>query len=150
MKKSFTSITLADLDNVAKEIHNIIESFGGEDGGNSYVIHLKGEMGAGKTTFTKSLAKSFNIKDDIQSPTFTIMREYNILNNKRQKLLHIDAYRFENKEEGKILGLHKKTENNNLVIIEWPENTVSPEPNMIINIEKLQEENLRNIYVETK
>lgn len=144
--KKFPNITLFDLDKVSDEVKQMIESFEKE----SCVIHLHGEMGAGKTTFTKSLAKKLGISDDVQSPTFTLMREYEIENSRHKKLLHIDAYRFDNKEEGKILGLAKRATENNILIIEWPNNMHPPVHDIEIRIEKSDNQDLRNIYVSTK
>ena len=57
------------------------------------VLVLDGDLGAGKTTFTKGLAKGLDIPDLIKSPTFTIIREYH---DGRLPLYHMDAYRLEN------------------------------------------------------
>ena len=61
------------------------------------LILLTGDLGAGKTTFTKGIAKGLNIKDEVNSPTFNILKCYF---NKPLNLYHIDAYRLEgvNKE----------------------------------------------------
>ena len=58
------------------------------------VIELVGDVGAGKTTFTKGLARGLEITDEITSPTFTISKVYE--NSRGQKLVHYDFYRLEN------------------------------------------------------
>ena len=58
------------------------------------VIELVGDVGAGKTTFTKGLARGFEITEEITSPTFTISKVYE--NSRGQKLVHYDFYRLEN------------------------------------------------------
>ena len=59
-----------------------------------YVIELVGDVGAGKTTFTKGLARGLEITEEITSPTFTISKVYE--NSRGQKLVHYDFYRLEN------------------------------------------------------
>lgn len=59
------------------------------------VIVLNGDLGAGKTTFTKGIAKGLGVSEVIKSPTFTIIREYQ---DGRLPLYHMDAYRLENGE----------------------------------------------------
>ena len=133
-----------------QNISNIIlEMMQTEEVKSNYVITLNGPMGAGKTTFVKSLAKCIGIKSEIQSPTFTLMREYDIdLHNKFKKLLHVDAYRFENKDEGNILKLDQV--NSSLIIIEWPDNMNAPDSDLDIvfqkNIEYEDEELESNLY----
>ena len=87
------------------------------------VIFLEGDLGSGKTTFTKSLAKELGIKDTVISPTFILQKKYKINNKKYiyKNLVHIDAYRFEDPKEVKVLTLDETLKDpKNLVIIEWP------------------------------
>ena len=65
------------------------------------VISLVGDLGAGKTTFTKGFAEVLDIQDLVTSPTFTIMNEYN---SGRLPLYHFDMYRLSSKEEAIELG----------------------------------------------
>lgn len=88
------------------------------------VVLLFGDLGAGKTSFTKRLAKKLLVKEEIISPTFVIQKTFNILNKKFsfEKLIHIDAYRFEDSKEGEVLKLGEVIEEKkNLIVIEWPE-----------------------------
>jgi tRNA threonylcarbamoyladenosine biosynthesis protein TsaE len=112
----------------------------------SFVVYLEGKMGAGKTTLAQNIGKSLGVIEHMQSPTFTLMREYELSKTSYNKLLHIDAYRFENKKEGEVLNLkeHIKT---NIALIEWPNNMNAPKPDMIIKIEKVTED-IRNIKIE--
>lgn len=86
------------------------------------VIFLEGDLGAGKTTFTKELASVLGIeKSDVHSPTFILKKEYKAGHSFFRKLIHIDAYRFENKDEAKALKLADDLERHDtLVVIEWP------------------------------
>lgn len=87
------------------------------------VICLSGEVGAGKTTFTQSIARCLGVGEPITSPTFLIQKEYDINNHAWiQKLIHIDAYRLNNKEELEYLGWNKIIHNpHTCIIVEWPE-----------------------------
>ncbi|MEI6296775.1 MAG: tRNA (adenosine(37)-N6)-threonylcarbamoyltransferase complex ATPase subunit type 1 TsaE [bacterium] len=87
------------------------------------VIALFGDLGSGKTSFVQAIAKNFNIKEGVISPTFVIQKNYPIKNNKNFKnLIHIDAYRLDNPEEILTLGWHELVKNeNNLIFVEWPE-----------------------------
>ena len=86
------------------------------------VILLGGDLGAGKTTFTKAVLKSLGVKDDITSPTFTIMKEYD---SKKFKIYHFDMYRMSSGQEAKEFGLEDyiySRDKRAIVFIEWPEN----------------------------
>src|SRR3989344_6332910 len=88
------------------------------------IIILVGDLGSGKTTFTKGLAKGIGVKKRIISPTFTIIRMYEIKNNQKtiKNLYHIDLYRLESSDETQNLGLEEIIGNKeNVVVVEWPE-----------------------------
>ena len=78
------------------------------------VIALKGDLAGGKTTFTKGIGKALEIKDVINSPTFTILKIY----KGKYPLYHIDAYRLENNDYD--LGIDEY-EDEGVMVIEWPE-----------------------------
>ena len=78
-------------------------------------ILLKGDLGAGKTTFTKALGKALGVKKVINSPTFTILKVY----RGRMPLYHIDAYRLEGGYQD--LGFDELMEDQGLTVIEWPD-----------------------------
>ncbi len=80
------------------------------------IIKLDGEMGAGKTHFTKGLALGLGIEDDITSPTFSIL---NIYNGGRMTLYHIDAYRIKKIEEALDAGLAEVFVEEGIVVLEW-------------------------------
>ena len=80
-------------------------------------ISLIGDLGAGKTTFTKGFAIQMGIKDHITSPTFKLISEYQ---GKKYKLNHIDAYRMNGPEDFlNIGGEEYLTSKNSITIIEW-------------------------------
>lgn len=80
------------------------------------IIKLEGEMGAGKTHFTKGLALGLGIDDDITSPTFSIL---NIYTGGSMPLYHIDAYRLKTIEEALDAGLGEVFDENGVVVLEW-------------------------------
>lgn len=87
----------------------------------SGVVALTGELGAGKTTFVQAFAKSLGIKEKIISPTFILIKQFQIPKNKKA-FYHIDLYRLENNSQIKDLGLEEIINNaSNLVLIEWAE-----------------------------
>lgn len=79
-------------------------------------VLLFGDLGYGKTTFTKGVAHGLGIKARVTSPTFTIIKNYD-------GLTHIDLYRVENKKQLDEIGLSDVLLNSNVIkILEWPEN----------------------------
>lgn len=87
------------------------------------IVCLSGDLGAGKTAFTKAIAKYLKIKQKVTSPTFVIIKKYPIKNQKHDFLFHIDAYRLKNEKELLNLGWQEIVSNKkHLVFIEWPEN----------------------------
>ena len=81
------------------------------------VLVLDGDLGAGKTTFTKGLAAGLEIPDIIKSPTFTIIHEYQ---DGRLPLYHMDAYRLEN-GGAEDLGLEEYFDGDGVSVVEWAE-----------------------------
>ncbi|MGI6608874.1 MAG: tRNA (adenosine(37)-N6)-threonylcarbamoyltransferase complex ATPase subunit type 1 TsaE [Erysipelotrichaceae bacterium] len=97
------------------------------------LITLSGQLGAGKTTFTQGLGKGLNIKKNITSPTFTLLKIY----QGDLPLYHIDAYRLEGLTQD--LGLQEYIESDGVCVIEWshfitdllPENRINIEINIL-------------------
>ena len=79
-------------------------------------ILLSGELGAGKTTFTKGLAEALGVKEEVTSPTFTIL---NIYEDGRLPLCHLDMYRLESEDEVAELGIADTAPENAVTVIEW-------------------------------
>ncbi|MGG5254743.1 tRNA (adenosine(37)-N6)-threonylcarbamoyltransferase complex ATPase subunit type 1 TsaE [Neobacillus sp. SM06] len=77
------------------------------------VLTLEGDLGAGKTTFTKGIAKGLEIKRNVNSPTFTIIKEY----HGRLPLYHMDVYRLEDSLED--LGFDEYFEGEGVTVVEW-------------------------------
>lgn len=87
------------------------------------IILLSGDLGAGKTALVKKAAEYFGIHETITSPTFVIQKEYDIKDNKSfNNMIHIDAYRLENKSELEYLGWDSLLRDKETIIfLEWPE-----------------------------
>ncbi|MFA7315048.1 MAG: tRNA (adenosine(37)-N6)-threonylcarbamoyltransferase complex ATPase subunit type 1 TsaE [Candidatus Magasanikbacteria bacterium] len=109
------------------------------------IVLLQGELGAGKTTITKGIAKGLKISDEIVSPTFTIMNVY-----ENGKLVHIDTYRLENANDLIEIGVEDYLgQPNTITIIEWPEkikNILKNKKTIEISIVK-QDNNSREISI---
>ncbi|MFC7348246.1 tRNA (adenosine(37)-N6)-threonylcarbamoyltransferase complex ATPase subunit type 1 TsaE [Chryseobacterium zhengzhouense] len=82
------------------------------------ILLLKGNLGAGKTTFTQFLLKNLGSDDEISSPTYSIVNEYN---SPKGKIYHFDLYRLKNIDEVYDIGIEEYLDNAFLCIIEWPE-----------------------------
>lgn len=88
------------------------------------VILLKGDLGAGKTTFIRGLARGLGITEPVRSPTFTLIHEYTIQHPAHLNglpLLHLDLYRIETPEQLSTLGLDEILERGGIIAIEWAE-----------------------------
>lgn len=97
------------------------------------VIAMTGDLGAGKTTMTKALAKGLGIEEYVTSPTFTIVNEY----EGRLKLFHFDIYRIADIEEMYDLGFEEYIYGDGVSIIEWSNLIKEILPEDTINIEIL-------------
>ncbi len=109
---------------------------------NNMVILLKGELGAGKTTFAKAMLGSLDI-EEVQSPTFTIVKEY----QGKYKVIHMDLYRLNNEEIDHEIDDYIYSDG--IKIIEWPDNQkeIMPEKHMSVTISKI-DENKREFLIE--
>ena len=81
------------------------------------IYGLKGELGSGKTTFIKGLLKGMGYKDMVNSPTFTLINEYDA----EEKVIHMDCYREQNIKRWIDLGIFEYFSSNSIILIEWPD-----------------------------
>lgn len=110
------------------------------------VILLEGDLGSGKTVFTKGIAESLGIKDIITSPTFTILNLYKINNG---NFAHFDMYRIENENELSELGFEEYIGGQGTICaIEWSSQTPSiiPKNTISVTLEKIDEKT-RKIFI---
>ncbi len=85
-------------------------------------VLLNGDLGAGKTTFIKYVLQELGVKENITSPTFTIMHEYK---TKKFDIYHFDMYRLSNSKEAIAFGIEEylfQDSSRKLIFIEWAEN----------------------------
>ncbi|WP_379964594.1 tRNA (adenosine(37)-N6)-threonylcarbamoyltransferase complex ATPase subunit type 1 TsaE [Epilithonimonas sp. UC225_85] len=106
---NFSINNLTEWDNVVKKIIPEIKY---------PILLLKGNLGAGKTTFSQFLMKELGSKDEISSPTYSIVNEYD---TPKGKVFHFDLYRLKSVEEAYDFGIEEYLDNCYLSIIEWPE-----------------------------
>lgn len=86
------------------------------------LLGLSGELGAGKTAFTKEVARALGVRGEVTSPTFVIEKRYSTGDTRFPSLVHIDAYRLAGPEELERIGFRETTSiPGRLVILEWPE-----------------------------
>lgn len=108
------------------------------------VILLDGNLAAGKTTLAKGIAKGMGIKTIVNSPTFTIMKQYK--NNEDKNLYHLDLYRLN--EMGLDFDLEEYVDDfNSVVVIEWPYQVeeLLPKEHIYINLQGI--DNIRKIKI---
>ena len=98
------------------------------------VILFHGNMGVGKTTLIKALAKELGVKDATSSPTFSLVNEYQIERN--QYVYHFDVYRLKNETEAMDMGIDEYLYSGNWCFIEWAEKipNLIPEKHSTINL----------------
>jgi len=114
------------------------------------VIAFYGDLGTGKTTFVQGLAQGLGVKEMVNSPTFVIMKLYDLKNEKIKKFCHIDTYRLNNSQELDDLGVEEYWQENNTVsAVEWAEKVEDMLPQNCIRIRlKSLGEKKREIIIE--
>lgn len=139
MQTNYLANSISDLDDIAKQI---IDTFKGNK-----VFILKGNMGAGKTTFVKSVCDYLEVQDNVCSPTFAIVNQY--YSEKAGDIYHFDFYRINKEEEAFDIGFEEYLYSGNYCFIEWAEKipNLLPSNYIIITIKEIQE-NKREITVE--
>lgn len=107
----------------------------GEQAEEGTVICLTGDLGVGKTLFSQGFAKGLGVKEDVSSPTFTIVQEYE---DGRMPFYHFDVYRMEEIEEMEEIGFMDRIYGDGACLIEWAERIVEllPEHYISVVIEK--------------
>ena len=110
------------------------------------VIALIGDLGTGKTTFSKAFGKILGVKENIKSPTFTYVSEYK---SGKMPLFHFDVYRLEEAEEIYDIGYEDYIHSGGVSLIEWADIIESelPDSFLKINLRYLVEENKREIEI---
>ena len=116
-KIMFNSLISYSLDDTLKFAYDLARNSKQGD-----IYCLEGDLGVGKTIIAKGIGKFFNIKENITSPTFTILKSYNVDKHDIKKINHFDLYRIKNVDELLNIGFEEYIcEKNSITIIEWPE-----------------------------
>lgn len=125
--KKIVTYSAEETFSVAKEYAKTLEK--------NDVVLLKGEMGAGKTVFAKGVAKGLGIEEEVTSPTYAYMNDYDGI------LYHYDCYRLSCGEQALALGLTDYFDAGGICLIEWSENisSVLPEKVKTVTIEDIGE-----------
>lgn len=100
------------------------------------LITLSGDLGAGKTTFTKGIGLGLGIEKIINSPTFTILKQY----HGRLNLSHFDAYRLEDQDAD--LGFEEIFDSDDICVVEWPEflEDILPQERLAMTIKRIDDD----------
>jgi tRNA threonylcarbamoyladenosine biosynthesis protein TsaE len=125
------SYNLSEIESIAQQIINQNPE---------KVILFHGEMGAGKTTFIKALAKVLGVKNPTSSPTFSLVNEYQA---KEGLVYHFDVYRLKNEQEAFDFGIEDYLYSGNWCFIEWAEKipNLIPDNHTVITISILEDGN---------
>ena len=135
------SLTLQSLDDTAKLATTLANNISG-----GAVILLEGELGAGKTAFTKYFARALGVEEEVTSPTFVLEAEYNFSRNGHSGIFcHWDLYRLKADSPELHLDILEKSRNGAVVCIEWPEKIVELKVvnDLLIRFSHASDENAR-------
>ena len=124
--------------NGVEELGNGVETFL-KSAKPGMIYALYGGMGAGKTTFVGELCRRLGSSDEVTSPTFSIVNEYDT--EQWGKVYHLDCYRLESEEEGFDAGVEDYFNSGFTCFVEWPERIDGILPDEVVNVTFRVEEN---------
>ncbi len=136
------------LSNSEKETEKIAADFAKKLSGGE-VIAYTGNLGAGKTCFTRGLARGLGFKGDVSSPTFALVNEYR---GGRLDLFHFDMYRISGFEDLYSTGFFDYISENGVIAVEWSENIsgILDEKTIFIDIRQAKSQNSRIITIKSE
>jgi len=108
------------------------------------IVALRGKLGAGKTVFARGIARSMGVQEELTSPTYTIINEYE---TETMPFYHIDAYRLSGDDDFRLAGGEEKLYGNGACVIEWPQRIKLPSSAVNVEIE-IMEDGRRHIHYE--
>jgi len=121
--KKFQAYNLQDMQIYAKDLQYYFQ--------NNSILCLNGDLGAGKSTLTHFIAQTFHITEDLISPSYNLICEY----QGDKKFYHMDLYRLSHEEEFELIGADEILEDNqSIIIIEWPLKASSYLPKNILHL----------------
>ena len=125
-------IEISSLEELDKAAQAVIDSLNGRT-----VVALDAPMGAGKTTLVSRIAALLGAEDDVTSPTFAIVNQY----EGQRTIYHFDMYRIERIEEALDFGSEEYLSSGELCLVEWPEKieALLPDDTMVVKIEILSD-----------
>ena len=134
-------LKIEKLNSISSTARQFIEQIGDKT-----VFAFNGKMGSGKTTFIKAICEELGVKETVNSPTFSIVNEYEAAD--KRIIYHFDCYRINKVQEALDLGAEEYLYSGNLCFIEWSENIASLLPDSLVNVNIEEAENgIRNISI---
>ncbi len=124
MEEIVLKASLEELPKVAAKVIELAKT--------TAIVVFRGDLGARKTTLIKNICNLLNVKDQVNSPTFSLVNEY--LGEKNEVLYHFDFYRIEEEEEALDMGCEDYFYSGKLCLIEWPEKIESLLPKERIEV----------------
>ena len=136
MTKEFQATSISELNSVCHYLRQLSET--------EKIILFSGEMGAGKTTLIKEFCLHLGVSDEVSSPTFSLVNEYQ---SEVGPVYHFDLYRIRSEEELYDIGYEDYFFSGYLCLVEWPEMAANLIPNKHISVHIRVENNQRKITV---
>lgn len=133
------TITIHSIDELRQAANDFLESIGEQR-----IIAFFGEMGVGKTTFIKAICEELGTTDIVNSPTFSIVNEYDY--DDKRKIFHFDFYRLKNEVEAFDFGIEEYWNSNEFCLMEWAEKVenILPDSCLRVNINE-NKDGTRNV-----
>lgn len=134
-------LKIDSLETISTTAQKFIEQIGDRT-----VFAFNGKMGAGKTTFIKAICETMGVKETVNSPTFSIVNEYEAADGRI--IYHFDCYRIAKIQEALDLGAEEYLYSGNLCFIEWSENIAPLLPDSMVNVDMEEmEDGSRNVVI---
>lgn len=126
MKRAFGDLEEAQLAGLAQRWAPALREGG--------IVHLSGELGAGKTTFVRALLRALGVGERVKSPTYSLIESYRV---DGLDIHHLDLYRLADPAELEWLGLGELWSDGSLVLVEWPERGGGelPGPDLVLRLD---------------
>ena len=132
---------IADINEIQKTAIDFLKNLP-----NQKIFAFHGDLGAGKTTFIKALCEKLGVKDQMSSPSFSILNEYNSENG--NSIYHFDLYRLKSPQEAFDIGMEEYLYSGNYCFIEWPDRAEGILPKETVHVKMVVEDGRRIISVD--